>query len=462
MNAWEKFVEAQEAELGSETTQKWLKTLKVLRFDACNIYLEASDAFQAMWFEEHLRQKVQTSLYNNNRKRIKVHLSIVNVPQKTKSRSVKAKEPGEAVRQAFTLAFDCLDPHCTFVNFVETEANQLVSRVFNQIAGLEPTEQDQTILSSLNPLYIHGASGTGKTHLLMATAHALQQRGINVNYSRANSFTDHVVSAIRAGEMSTFRQTYRNSDVLIIDDVHVFSRRGTTQEEFFHTYNALHASGKQIILSANCPPAELQFIEPRLVSRFEWGIVLSLENPSRDESAKILSAKLEALQFPLHLKVVDFLLDSFGSTKSLNKALEALILRSHMSKSIGKLHHAHLTVAAVTQLLADLLVEEQQAALTPQRIVHGVAEHFGIKPEDILGKAQTRDCVLPRQISMHLCRHQLKLPYIKVGDLFCRDHSTVMSSVKLIQKGIDTDDPEIASAHRSIVKKIKQPLTQEG
>ncbi len=462
MNAWEKFVEAQEAELGSETVQKWLKPLNVIRFDACNLYLEASDAFQAMWFEEHLRQKVQTSLYNNNRKRIKVHLSIANVAPKSKNRSSKAKETGEIVKPAFALAFDNLDPHCTFANFVPIEANQLVSCIFNQIAGVTSNAQDEAIVSTLNPLYIHGGCGSGKTHILMATAHALRQRGLNVIYSGANCFTDHVVSAIRAGEMSAFRQIYRKSDVLIIDDVHAFSRRGTTQEEFFHTFNALHIAGKQIILSANCPPGELQFVEPRLVSRFEWGIVLSLENPSREEAAKILTAKLEAHHFLLHPKVMEFLLDSFGSTKSLNKAVEALILRSHMNQTSGKTHHSQLTVAMVTQILADLLTEEQQVALTPQRIVQGVAEYFGIKPEDVLGKAQTRDCVLPRQISMHLCRHQLKLPYKKIGDLFAKDHSTVMSSVKLIQKSVDADDAEIASAHRSIVKKIKTSSMQEG
>jgi chromosomal replication initiator protein len=449
MHAWESFVEAQEGELGKETIHKWLKTLKVTRFDACNLHLEAKDAFQAMWFEEHIRQKVQTKLLNNNNKRIKVHLSVANVPaKKSKTPYSKSKQSIELQRPAFDLVFDGLDPYCTFEHFAVSDLNLFTYKVLKQI-----TELDRTSSPELpNPIYVHGGMGCGKTHLQMATAHALRSRGLHVIYSRAQTFTDHVVSAIRAGEMSIFRQAYRNSDVLIIDDVHVFSRKGATQEEFFHTFNTLHVAGKQIILSANCAPGELQLIEPRLVSRFEWGIVLSLEPPSREEAGKILSAKALAMDFPLHHKVVEFLLDSFSTTNALNKALEALILRAHLNRATSK---GPLTVLLAKQVLSDLLVEEQQAATTPPSIIKSVAEFFGIRPEDILGNSQTRDCVLPRQISMHLCRHLLKMPYVKIGDLFSKDHSTVMSSVKLIQRGIDGDDQEIGSPYRAIMKKIK-------
>jgi chromosomal replication initiator protein len=149
---------------------------------------------------------------------------------------------------------------------------------------------------------------------------------------------------------------------------------------------------------------------------------------------------------------VEFLLDSFSTTNALNKALEALILRAHLNRATSK---GPLTVLLAKQVLSDLLTEEQQAATTPPSIIKSVAEFFGIRPEDILGNSQTRDCVLPRQISMHLCRHLLKMPYVKIGDLFSKDHSTVMSSVKLIQRGIDGDDEEIGSPYRAIMKKIK-------
>lgn len=460
MQAWEQFVAGQEIELGSETVQKWLKTLKVLRYDACNLYLEAQDAFQAMWFEEHVRHLVQLKLFNNNNKRIKVHLSTANASAKgMPGRQKKEKQAEAACLVPFDLQFDHVDPYCTFSNFVVSETNHLTHKVFSQVAGYDEEKRclsfDPPALNAFNPIYVHGGSGVGKTHLLMGVVNLLSQRGIKVLFSRAQTFTDHVVSAIRAGEMSLFRQAYRNSEVLIVDDVHVFSRKGATQEEFFHTFNTLHVAGKQIILSANCPPGELQYIEPRLISRFEWGIVLALETPTRSEAGKILEQKAAIMQYPVHAKVIGFLLDTFSSCKSRNRALEALILRTHLNGNADKSFHSQLTVPLAKQILADLILEEQRAALTPERIVQQVAEHFGIKPEDVLGRAQTRDCVLPRQISMYFCRDHLKMPYVKIGDLFAKDHSTVMSSVKLIQKGIEANDKEIANAYRIIYKKFK-------
>lgn len=457
MQAWENFVESLEIEMGNETIQKWLKSLKILRFDAGNLYLEAKDSFQVMWFEEHIRQKVHTRFFNNNHRRIKVHLVLANAPTKSKASTAKAQKKSEVNTHSFNLAFDEPDSNCSLSTFVVSECNLLTYKVFSQIAGKKDEGESDNIVdrSSLTPLYVSGPAGSGKTHLLMATALALRQQGLHVIYARAQSFTDHVVSAIRAGEMSTFRQAYRNSDVLIIDDAHVFSRKGATQEEFFHTFNTLHVAGKQIILSANCSPAELQFIEPRLVSRFEWGIALTLDVPTRDAMEQILKARTELLQFPLQQKVCEFLLDSFPNPKSLIHSLDALALRAHMNKHLSKTPSNHLTVILVKQILADLLLEQHEAALTPPRILQHVAEFFGIRTEDILGKAQTRDCVLPRQISMYFCRNELKLPYLRIGELFSRDHSTVMSSVKQIQKGVESDNEEIQVPCRAIMKKMR-------
>lgn len=458
MQAWESFVDTLEKEMGSETIQKWLRSLKILRFDACNLYLEAKDPFQAMWFEEHIRKKVQMRFFNNNKKRVKVHLSIANLPNKTKNRPERESNNLQINQPKYELVFDEIDTRCTFPSFIVSESNFLTYTVFTQIAGI--MEDDEALinkahLSSLTPLYVSGPSGSGKTHLLMATADALRKQGLHVLYARAQSFTDHVISAIRAGEMSIFRQTYRNSDVLIIDDVHVFSRKGATQEEFFHTFNALHIEGKQIILSSHCTPAELQFIEPRLVSRFEWGISLSLEVPPKNQMEQILISKTTLLNFPLNPKVVEFLIDVFSNPKALGKALEALILRCHLNREINKVPSNQLLVMHAKTILEDLLKEQQEAALTPPRILQYVSEYFGIRPEDIVGKAQTRDCVLPRQIAMHFCRHELKLPYLKIGELFSRDHSTVMSSVKQIQNGMEMGNDEMTAPFRAIMKKLK-------
>lgn len=449
MQAWESFVAALESEMGSATVEKWLKSLKILRFDAGNLYLEAKDTFQIMWFEEHVRQKVHDRLLTNNHRRIKVHLSIPDAPVKAKPRISKVQKGLEDATSRFTLTFDSLDPHCTFANFIVANSNQLTYQVFLETAKIRHSS------SSLNPVFIHGPQGSGKTHLLMATATALREQGFHVIYTGAQQFTEHVVSAIRMGEMSLFRQTYRNSDVLIVDDVHLFSRKAATQEEFFHTFNTLHVAGKKIILSANCAPGELQFIEPRLVSRFEWGVALTLDLPPRDKMAEILQRLIEGRNFAVHQKVEDFLLDSFPTPKWLHRAVEALILRIHLNQQAAKGNAPPLTVILAAELLSDLIEEQQASAVTLHHIVQYVSEYFGIKIEDIFGKAQTRDCVLPRQIAMYFCRQELKFPYIKIGELFSRDHSTVMTSVKQIQLGIDADDSEIVMPCRAIMKKMR-------
>lgn len=452
MRAWEEFLVHQEKIFGHDVVERWLRPLRVLRYDAGNLYLEAPDTFQALWFEEHLRPKLP-SLVNNNNRPIKVHLSIANhKPNKNgrliKKRNIKAEE---AKKNHFELKFDPLDPHCTFKNFFICEENRLPFQLLSDLGVGK--KSPASILGELNPIYLYGKEGYGKTHLLMAMAHALRELGYNALYVHAETFTSHVINAIRSGEMSVFRQIYRSSDILLIDDVNLFSNKGATQEELFHTFNTMHLDGKQIFLTASTPPQNLLNIEPRLVSRFEWGIVFPLAPPDKDSVEKILLMKEEILCFPLNNKVRNFLLESFSSSlRSLNRAMEALILRSHLHDS--SLTSSQLTILTVKELLSDLLGEEQARMITPDRIFQMVASHFGITIEDITGKSQKKECALPRQIAMYLCRSRLKLPYQAIGSLLERDHSTVMSSIKRIQKMQDTRDEEVVSALEFVAQQL--------
>lgn len=442
MKAWEDFLLQQEKELGPETINKWLRSLKIARFDAGNLYLEAKDSFQAIWFEEHIRPKIISSFVNNNHKKIRVHLAVGNKPAQA---IVSSKEAKIIPRPAFQLTFDSIDPLSTLENFVVSKANEVTFRVMSES------------LNDFNPVYLHGLSGAGKTHLLMAIAKEQERLGKKVIYTRAETFTDHVVAAIRSGEMVRFRQEYRNTDLLIIDDVHIFSRKGATQEEFFHTFNALQLMGKQIVLSAKCPPQELQEIEPRLVSRFEWGIVLSLEVAKEKAIEPLLKKKAAALNYPLPPRVSEYLIESFVSgPKAVMRSLEALILRSHIHQNAhtNQPLFRPMTVQLAKHYLSDLLLAEKQNALTAQKIIQATSDHYGIRPDDILSKAQTRDCAHPRQISMYLCREHLKIPFTKIGEIFGRDHSTVMSSVRLVKKSHDARESEFSSAISEIEKKI--------
>lgn len=457
MQAWENFLKAQEDTLSKESVAKWLRTLKVVHFDACNLYLEAKDSFQVLWFEEHIRSLVRKELVNNNNRPIKVHLTISDTDAPAKDTAGEKKGNGDDKRLNFES--DDLDPLATFENYYPTLEQHFPLRILHQLTGYNPEtrkyDSPSLELATFNPIYLYGTAGTGKTHLLNSIAHAFKKRGLNVLFVRAESFTQHVVKAIRSGEMQKFRNVYRNSDLLIIDDVDLFARRSATQEELFHTFNTLHTSHKQIILSANTPPNLLEAIEPRLTSRFEWGITFKLEKQSDEEIKKILDMRSKALGFPLSEELLDFLITSFKSNiKALFKALDALILRSHMEKTERPLHY-RLDVPAAKIHLHDLITEESQTMLCPIKIVRAVADYYGIRSDDIVGKSQKQECTLPRQIAMHICRTKLKMPYIKIGKTFERDHSTVMSSIKQIQKKLDLHDKEVIATLPAILRNLE-------
>lgn len=454
MRAWEEFLAKQEKELGKETVDKWLKPLKIVRFDACNLYLEASDSFKALWFEEHMRSRVQKELYNNNHKQIKIHIAVASQKSDEPTKPKKKSTSSVASSPSFGLRFDEIDSEATFENFVTSPSNLLAYKLLDETCG--PTKTDPTALQ-FNPIYLCGRSGTGKTHLLMACASKLRKSGKKALYVRAETFTEHVVEAIRTAEMQSFRKAYRGVDALLIDDIEVFSRKGATQEELFHTFNTLHVEGKQIILSGGLPPGELKFIEPRLVSRFEWGIVIPLQMPTKEQMHSILMQKAQKIHFALDEPVSTFLLDTFGgNTKTVIRALDALILRTHLNQGLGKTASLPLSLKYVQNTLKDLILEEEKAILTPGKIIRAVAEYYGIRMDDILSKSQARECALPRQIAMHLCRQQLNLPYMKIGDIFARDHSTVMASVKQVQRGVETKNHEISGPLHGILKLLER------
>ncbi len=436
MQAWDDFLKKQDDKLGKETIDKWLRSLKVVHFDSANLYLEAENNFHLSWFEEHIRPLLKHHFSNNNHRPIKVHVS---VGQEVSPSTASSKK--ERVKTPFIFTPDALNPHYTLENFIPGQANRVNFEVLCQLTGYN--QAPILKLATYNPIYIWGAPGSGKTHLLMAITAALSKRGIKALYAKTETFTEHVVSAIRASDMLPFRTTYRYADVLLIDDIHLLARKDATQEEFFHTFNALHTSNRQIILTSQHPPSLLEEIEPRLVSRFEWGISLHLEKLQPDDLREVLNRKCDVLDFPLSDSTRTFLLQTFPQMQTLHRALEALILRLHL-QSLGKPDQLDQHQAA--DLLKDLVQQEQSHALSPQKIIHAVATYYGIRKEDILGKSQTQECVTPRQLAMYLCRTVLKLPFMAIGRIFSRDHSTVMTSVKAIQHELSIQNRNISTA----------------
>lgn len=431
MQAWDAFLRDLELKVGKEAVEKWLRPLKIIRFDACNLYLEAENSFQIHWFEEHIRKHAVTSFLNNNSHPIKVHF------HSSKGKKTEQKEPKGGHSPSLELNSDPLDPGQTFSNFLFEENNRITIELCKCLAP-----------GSYNPLFLSGPPGSGKTHLLMACANRLKKAGLNVFFVHTEKFTEHVVKAIRNSEMQAFRSIYRNQDVLILDDVHYLANRLATQEELFHTFNALHTSGKQIILSGLQTPSQIEGIEPRLTSRFEWGIVLELYPLTSKKFSKVLKNKAHLHRYPVSDSVINYILENFSSsTHAMMRSLEALMLR-HRSNTTLSLEDAK-------ELLSDLAKEEEKKKLTDQKIITATSTYYGIRIQDILGKSQARECAIPRKIAMYLCRKKLRLAYATIGKIFERDHSTVMTSIKQIEEGSGIEEIDAA------LKEIEEVLTRD-
>lgn len=438
MRAWEQFLEILESDFGVETVDKWLRSLKVIKFDAANIYIEAQNSFQISWFQEHVKHKASQVLRTGKDRPFKIHMELL-YHRVEDQKEIKASSP--------TLLFnpDILNKNYTFENFIFSEENALTLQCIKDLIG---HDQSPPSLGFYNPIFLYGEKGSGKTHLLTSIALGLQKQKIPALYVKAETFTEHLIKAMRQGQMNTFRNTYRNVEVLIVDNVEEFSNKSATQEEFFHTFNHYHTQGKQIVLSSHLPTKKLEKIEPRLISRFDWGLTLSLASLSKDKLPLFLLKKLQVLDLSLTKESSSFLLGNCTSLPLLSKALETLSYKYHLHKK------EPISLAIAKDLVSPLLEEVNLPKLSPEKILTLVAGHFDLNKEDLIGKAQTRDIVFPRQIAMYFLRTKLSLSYLKIGKIFSKDHSTIISSVDQIVKNLEKKESKTLSPIESLEKQL--------
>lgn len=411
MKEWQAFLDEHQKTVGVDAIERWARTLKILHFDAGNLYLEALDPFQLNWFEQYLRPLIKESFRSLSGRPIRVHLTLAGAA---------LKESKKEWKPPLDLHPDSLLSNCTFETYFAGEANDFNLKLF----------QETLLDKSFNPIYLHGPDGVGKTHLLMAAAHFLKKQNRTVFYVKADRFTQHIIAAIRSGAMGALRELYRKHDVLIIDEIETLSERSASQEELFHTFNTLHLAGKQIVIAGDAPPSDLRGIEPRLTSRFEWGLVLSLKPLTESDRKAYLAELFTRKNIPHHL--IAECLALFPTIPLLNRAADILEVRSRDTAP---------TPTLLQTWLSSLIQEQQKKALSSDHILQAVARHFDIHLDDLQGRSQTQEHAMPRQIAMYLCRSQLHLPYMKIAQIFSRDHSTVMSSVKLITKRLEDSAP---------------------
>lgn len=335
-----------------------------------------------------------------------------------------------------------LNPKYTFDSFVVGNSNR-----FAHAAAVAVAESPS---KAYNPLFLYGDTGLGKTHLMNAISNHIKKQDPSkrVMYVSSEKFTNEVVDSIMKKTSDQFRNKYRSMDVLLIDDIQFVIGKERTQEEFFHTFNDLYESGKQIILSSDKPPKEIATLEERLRSRFECGLIADLQKPDLETRIAILSKRVQQEQLNVPDDIIEFIANTVASNiRELEGALTRVIAYSLITKS-------EMTVDLAQEALKNIIESNKEKSLTQQVVIDAVCRYFDIKKDDVVSQKRNRELVYPRQIIIYLCREELSIPFAKIGvEIGGRDHSTIMHSVAKIEKDIQTD-PELKHSIDDIKKII--------
>ena len=340
-----------------------------------------------------------------------------------------------------------LIPKYKFDTFVVGSSNK-----FAHSASLAVAESPGDIY---NPLYLYGGPGLGKTHLMHSIGHFIleQDPDKKVLYVTSEEFTNEVIESIRGGNananaMTKLREKYRTVDVLMVDDVQFIIGKESTQEEFFHTFNVLHSARKQIILSSDKPPKEIDNLDDRFRSRFEWGLIADIQPPDYETRMAILRKNAEGCSRKINEEIIKYIATNIKSNiRELEGAFNKIV-------AAGKLNKVDVTLDLAEEALKDIIYPDKSREITPTLIINIVSEHFGVKPEDITSKKRNSEFVLPRQIVMYLCRELTATPYVEIGKLLGKkDHTTIMHGVKKITAELEKNE-ELRNKVDIIIKKI--------
>jgi chromosomal replication initiator protein len=341
---------------------------------------------------------------------------------------------GSAPRESVT------SPRFTFENFVVGSSNQFAHAAARAVA--------ETPSRSYNPLFLYGGVGLGKTHLMHAIAQEVLRRSphLRVLYLSAERFLNDLINALRFERMHEFKRRYRELDVLLMDDIQFIAGKDSTQEEFFHTFNALHDAQKQIVVTSDALPKEIPTLEERLRSRFEWGLIADIQPPDLEMKVAILRKKAAAEKTEIPNDVAMFIA---GTVKSNIRELEG---RLNRVVAFSSLTGRPVSVELARETLRDIVGTEEHRAV-PSEILKAVASHYGLRVSDMKAKSNAKPVAFPRQVAMYLCRKLTELSYPEIGRLFNdKHHSTVMHSVEKIGRMIEDD-----ADFRRVVEGFMQP-----
>ncbi len=434
-NLWKKVLNRLPDKISTQNIKTWIEPIKPVNMDKSILKIEVPNKFIKDWIKDNYRQIICETIFEITGEKIKLDIDInktikkqsetetitlaVDLPEKIeKSKKETPKEEME---------FSNLNPSYTFESFVSGPSNQ-----FAHAAALAVSNNPAT---TYNPLFIYGGVGLGKTHIIHAIGNEIlkNKSSIRVCYYSSEKFTNELINSLRHAKMDDFRNKFRSIDILLIDDIQFIAGKKSTQEEFFHTFNALYESHKQIVVTSDKFPKEIPDLEERLRSRFEWGLIADIQSPDTETKQAILKMKADQNKIDLPEDVSYFLANSITSNV---RELEGYLIRVGAYASLTS---TPINLDMAKNILKDIIVENSRE-ITIEKIQKTVAEHFQIKTSELKSSKRLKNLVFPRQIAMFICRKMTDLSYPEIGVKFGgKDHSTIIHAIKKIEKKIDED-----------------------
>jgi chromosomal replication initiator protein len=418
---WETALGELQVQVSKPNYRTWFSKTTGLIYKDNQFIIGVPNAFAAEYLEKNQRSLIEKSLIGLTSPGVQVIFQVNGKPHHHQDTGDTEPELASSVTPTYTR----LNPKYVFDSFIEGSSNRLASSAALSVA--------QNPGNSYNPLFIYGEAGLGKTHLLHAIGHVAMANHINVICISAEQFTNEFVNALRDKSTEEFRNKYRNIGMLLIDDIQFLSGKEQTEESFFHTFNELHNTNRQIVITSDCSPKSMPLLEERLRSRFEWGLIVDLQPPSLETRMNILLAKVQLKGVNIDLDVLEFIAHQAQSNiRELEGSLNRVVAYAKLLKS-------EPTTEIATSALANIASKEKHPAaeITPTSIVEAVAKSFQLSQEDIKSRKRDKETALARRLAMYLCRQETNCSLAQIGqELGNRDAAAVTNACKKIFEDI--------------------------
>ena len=455
---WARIQEGARSSVPDHAFHTWIASARAVSSASDELVLEAQNPFHVEWLEDKFGPLLRAAGERVLGRPLHISVTCAAVPSPIPLPSIELPAPAPTVRPAQTSPRSDWQPAAaprpqlneryTFDRFVVGANNQLAVAASRAVAD-RPARM-------YNPLFLYGGVGLGKTHLMHAIAHQLLASNPDrrISYISSEQFTNELITSIRDGSMSAFRSRYREMDLLLVDDTHFLEGKESTQEEFFHTFNALYDAQRQIVLTSDRPPKDMARLEERLVSRFEWGLVVDIRPPDFETRMAILRKKADDDGLRIDDEVIDFIAHSCtASVRELEGAVIKLLAYSSLTNQ-------DITLGLARTALRGMLSRRPQDSgpiLSPERIRETVARRWRVREEALASKRRTKDVTVPRQVAMYLIKETLGISLVRIGELFGgRDHSTVIHSIRKVEEEMQRD-PAFRQQVEAALAEVRQP-----